>query len=99
MGVLVRSLLLAGYVVFTLHVTTANSHPVHRCRADNTLMPESGHCLPHLLCCDDDDDDDDDFLLMGLVYQMPSTIMCTYQSYHEDRPEQLIVFRFSWNKS
>lgn len=33
---------------------------------------------------DDDDDDDDHSPLMGLVYQMPSTIMCTYQSYHDD---------------
>lgn len=38
-------------------------------------------CLSHLLCCGDDCDF---FCLLGLVYQMPSTIMCTYQSYHDD---------------
>lgn len=58
--------------IYSLHVTTTNSHLVHR-RHDDALV------VVH-----DDDDDDDDSLLMGLVYQMPSTIMCTYQSYHDD---------------
>lgn len=71
---------LAG-CIYSLHVTTTNSHPVHRRHVDDTLMSRSGRRLLHFLCCDDDDDD---FLLMGLVYPMPSTIMCTYQSYHDD---------------
>lgn len=71
---------LAG-CIYSLHVTTTNSLLVHRRYADDTLISHSGRCLTHLLCCDVDDDD---FLLMGLVYLMPSTIMCTYQSYHDD---------------
>lgn len=43
------------------------------------------------------------FVFMGLVYQMPSTIMRTYQELprRRRRPEQRVVFRlsFSWNKS
>lgn len=43
------------------------------------------------------------FVFMGLVYPMPSTIMCTYQELPRwrRRPERRVVFRlsFSWNKS
>lgn len=55
------------YCIYSLHVTTTSSHPVHPPSYLSKRVLPTTHCAG------------DDFLFMELVYQMPSTIMCTYQ--------------------
>lgn len=66
---------LAG-CIYSACVTT-NSRPVHHCRVNDALV--SRRALPVIYCS----------VLMtfckwGLYIKMPSTIMCTYQSYHDN---------------
>lgn len=76
------------YCIYSLHVTT-NSHCVRYRHYTHTLTQTRMHTQTHLrracrtYCAVVTIATF--FCLMGLVYQMPSTIMCTYQSYHDDK--------------